>query len=110
MMCFVLYSLNPCPVKEALLYSAGIDYAQPLHKSKTTVPAGTCQYSADGLRHIHAVKQLKINRQPQPADFACYYRPAIQPAGTYNNHTKTSPAGNSPPKYILYKRLKVNLA
>ncbi len=105
---FVLFALSPCVVKEALFSQVNITYAKPLNKSKTTSLTNSCQYSQNDNQQISVSKQLKINKEIEPVSsfdnpYFVIYRPKIN-----SKYYKTF-SGNSPPKYILYKRLKIDI-
>lgn len=109
LMWFVLFSLSPCTVKEALSQVVSTDYAKPLNKSKTIAPTTSCSYSQNDNQQISVVKKAKINKEIEPVQVvnnSCFV--VLSPKG-YNDYSKTS-SGNSPPKYILYKRLKIDIA
>ncbi|RYF21433.1 MAG: hypothetical protein EOO42_10565 [Flavobacteriales bacterium] len=108
LMWFILFSLSPCTVKEVLLYSLNTEYAEPLNKSKT-VQTNPCQYSSNEYQQKSAAQQSKINQKIEPVDFVGNYGFPTYVAKIDKNYSKTS-TGNSPPKYILYKRLKINIA
>lgn len=105
---FLLFSLSPCTVKEVLFHSANTDYAKPLNKSKTTVRT-SCSYSSTLNLQVSAVKKSEISKQFEPVIFFDNPFFSILSAKVYNNYLKTS-SSNSPPKYILFKRLKIDLA
>ena len=109
LMWFVLFSLSPCTVKEIVFNSVNVDYAKPLNKSKTAAQTSSCQYSSNDSRPISIAEKSNLNKQTEPVDF--YNNPHFEVRSTkvHNNYSKTS-SGNSPPKYILYKRLKIDIA
>ncbi len=109
LMWVVLFSLSPCIVKEALFSSASVGYAKPLNKSKTTAPTNSCQYSLNENQQVSVVKQSKINKQIEPTDFSEKRLFVIRSTKIHGNYSKTF-SGNGPPKYILYKRLKLDVA
>lgn len=109
LMWFVLFSLSPCIVKEALFHSVNAEYSKPLHKSKTTTSSSLCQYSASEGQHISDKKHLKNKKQIQPVNSADNQYVIVRSDQAQNNYSKTF-SGNSPPKYILYKRLKIDVA
>lgn len=109
LMWFVLFSLSPCTVKEALSQVVSTDYAKPLNKSKTFAPTTSCSYSQNDNQQISVVKKAKINKEiesDQVVNNSCF---VVLSSKGYNDYSKTS-SGNSPPKYILYKRLKIDIA
>lgn len=104
----MLFSLSPCTVKEILLHSVNTEYAKPLNKSKTT-QTNPCQFASNEHQQISSAQQSKINKKTEPADIVCNYAFPSYAAKIDKNYSKTS-TGNSPPKYILYKRLKIDIA
>lgn len=103
---FVLFSLSSCTVKEVLFTSVNADYAKPLNQSKTTAPISSCSYSQNESNQISVVKTAEINKQVEPIDLLYNKYLAVNFTEINNDYSKTS-SGNSPPKYILYKRLKI---
>jgi len=105
----ILFSLFPCIVKEGMFNWIDIEYSKPLNKSKTTAQTRLCQYSPHNIQHISFEKKSKFNKQIEPTDF--FGQPFFIARATkvYGNDSKTF-SGNSPPKYILYKRLKIAIA
>lgn len=108
-MWLIVFSLAPCTVKEALFSSAGLDYSKPLNKSQTTTPGQQCQYIALSKSSTRAY--LKT----QPAGKRSFdhlagkpYAEAARENDRFTGHNY--PLGNSPPRYILYKRLKLDVA
>ena len=108
LMWLILFSLSPCTVKEVLLQSVSTEYAEPLNKPKTT-RTNPCQFSSNGHQHLASAQQSKINKKIEPVDFSCNYAFPAYAVKIGKNYSKTS-TGNSPPKYILYKRLKIDIA
>lgn len=109
LMWLVLFSLSPCKIKEVLLHSVNTDYAKPLNNSKTTTSSSSCSYSQNENQQISVVRKSEINKQAEP--IYLFYNKYLAGNFTeiYNDYSKTS-SGNSPPKYILYKRLKIAIA
>lgn len=109
LMWFVLFSLSPCTVKEALSQVVSMDYAKPLNKSKTIAPTSSCSYSQNDNQQISVVKKAKIYKEIEPVQVVNNLCFTVLSSKGYNDYSKTS-SGNSPPKYILYKRLKIDIA
>ncbi|WP_437919738.1 hypothetical protein [Sphingobacterium sp. LRF_L2] len=106
----LLFALAPCAVKEALHTPFDIEYTQPLNKTKTTVSNSTnCSSTAD---FISASKSRKIKIFP---DFhPCFVAFDFQKNNFGLVEKKVVSIGNQPnyvnrlpPKYILFKRLKI---
>jgi len=106
---FVLFSLSPCTVKEVFFNSVNTSYTKPLNKSRTTSQTSFCSYSQSDIQQISFVKKSKINKQVKPFYSTVNHCSDLISPQDYNHYSKTS-SGNSPPKYILYKRLKIDIA
>lgn len=107
LLCFVLLSLTPCNVKEILATGLNVEYAKPLNKSKTTAPVNSCQYTKQTDYQISVGEQSVVSiRKYHFSKLTTHdYTPTLATSGFSKNFS-----GNSPPKYILYKRLKVDIA
>lgn len=108
LMWFVLFSLSPCVVKEALFLSVDAEYTKPLHKSKVTTTSNLCQFSSNENHQTSAKKQVKIEKLNDPVDLTRNPQFFVRSDQTQRNSSKTF-SGNSPPKYILYKRLRIDV-
>lgn len=108
LMCFLVFSLSPCPVKEGLAHSVIADYSKPLNKTKTTNPISSCSY----LQHINqSIQRLKKVKTDRIEPFTLFVVSFVeQPVAKVCSICSTSFSVNSPPRYILYKRLKVDAA
>lgn len=105
----VLFSLSPCTVKGALLESVSVEYSKPLNKTKSVNQVNTCVNTLNADFQISVEKQSKVSpfyfeinsgeRQHQIEYFT----------KDYQKFSKST-SGNSPPIYILYKRLKIAIA
>lgn len=106
----VLFSLAPCSVKESLLKTVDLSYTKPLNKSKSTFQFSRQCQNPTILEHstssnVKATLELKlICGDPVGNLYSNYF--VIKKTG--NNYSGII-TGNSPPKYILFKRLKVDL-
>ncbi|MCT2406035.1 hypothetical protein NZD88_00525 [Chryseobacterium antibioticum] len=112
MMLVMVFSLSPCSLKRDLLGIFDIQYITALNKVKTTTSAQT--YACDSVtesssnRSSVSKNSLKskenkhftaLNAVPSPHEGAIIFQ------NKYSGHS----TGNSPPKYILFKRLKLHL-
>ncbi len=102
---FVLFSLSPCTVKEAVSGSLKAAYAKPLNSSKTSVPVNSCAFNSVYHKHVSIAKKTDCIKHIEPAVFYgnLYFQ---APVKIRSGYSKTF-SGNSPPKYILYRRLKI---
>lgn len=106
MMCFLLFALNSCAVKESLLGLVQTDYAKPTNRSQTTAQNGFCSYTAATGKETSVTDQSKIKNRKESDLFTENNLLGISSKKTTQLYSKTF-SGNSPPKYILYKRLKL---
>ena len=106
--CFILFALSPCIVKESVFGWANVEYVKPPNKAKTTAPGNSCEYFQNESRYTSIVKQPKINRFCLPVDFSMYQYTEDYSEKTYFRYSKNN-SGTSPPKYILYKQLKLDI-
>lgn len=108
LVCFALLALSPCIVKETVYGLVAEEYQKPLNKSRTTVQTVSCQFFQHGSETSISKEQKVIAE----IDFSSFVSLPIfnipQPRFT-GSDSKTF-TGNSPPKYILYKRLKLDIA
>ncbi|WP_347219878.1 hypothetical protein [Chryseobacterium sp.] len=109
-MLILVFSLSPCSVKRDVLDVFDIQYISGLNKVKTT--------SGLSLHCDTSTTSSKISISKAEAKYKC--KGSLLYFNAAENHTKGEnlsfnkysghSTGNSPPKYILFKRLKLNLA
>lgn len=104
---FVYLSLNPCHFKIRFFETPNADYSKPLNKTKATSPS--CQYSFEERQLISILKNLKSKRKSaiintEEKQYFILYATAF-----FRSFSKTF-SGNSPPKYNLFKRLRLGMA
>lgn len=110
MMLILAFSLSPCSVKRDVLNIFDIQYISGLNKVKTVVAEGSvCDLSAENSsnRTAFAKSDLKIKSRgfALHSNTVLYFGEVKITFNDYSGHA----SGNSPPKYILFKRLKLNL-
>ncbi|MCH5720364.1 hypothetical protein [Niabella hibiscisoli] len=103
----LVFALAPCTVKEAWFSVAGLDYTKPLNGSKTTATGQQCQHSHLSGRKIAVQQKTPIHKKSFSYDlaeqtYAVIAEETISPDFIYLR-------ANSPPIYILYKRLKLDI-
>ena len=108
-MWFVLFALSPCVVKEAFFSLANAEYIKPINKTKSTAPTNSDQYSQIDNKQISITKQTNISKQVEPVKISENLFFVVCSIKINSKYSKNS-LGNSPPKYILYKRLKLDIA
>ena len=101
----VLLALGPCVVKEALFSVANTAYTKPLNKTRA-IPTNACQYVQHDNQQL--VKESNRNRQIESSHLSDKYYVVARSTKIAGKYWKTF-SGNSPPKYILYKRLKIDV-
>jgi len=111
MMLVLAFSLSPCSVKRDVLSVFDIQYFSGLNKVKTT--AGTvsfCDISAERSSSLKAFskKRLQLKNKISFLSSDAFYNLGNVKI-TFNQYSGTT-SGNSPPKYILFKRLKLHMA
>jgi len=103
-MWLILFALTPCTVKAAFLDSLEVAYQKPLNQSKTTV-ANSCPYAFETLRTVSHSKEVKVVDGAKQVGFL--NKNLARPT-TPTKKFKEDNLSNSPPKYILYKQLKIS--
>jgi len=107
LMLLVLFSLSPCSAKQRLLDAFNIDYSSPLNKTRAAGNANnSCSFNTITAVSRSFIK-LKKDQVYSNTNFSTFDR--LRNTSTLD-HGSGLRAGSSPPKYILYKRLKVYLA
>jgi len=105
----LVFSLSPCSVKRNVLDIFDIQFISGLNKVKTT---SSISFSCDAASASSGTLVLKTQTQGQHKDSFPHFYSAIgnsvEKKIFLNNYSGHS-TGNSPPKYILFKRLKLNL-
>ncbi len=108
-MLVLMFSLSPCSVKRNVLDIFDIQYISGLNKVKTT---SSLSFSCDAASASSGISALKNKVQKRYSDsFPRFYSGTGNPVEeniSFNKYSGHS-TGNSPPKYILFKRLKLNL-
>ncbi len=108
-MLILVFSLSPCSVKRNVLDIFDIQYISGLNKVKTT---SSLSFSCDLASVSSGISVSKTKVQSRYSKFLLGVNQATGnfveekiSLNTYSGHS----TGNSPPKYILFKRLKLNL-
>lgn len=111
MMLILVFSLSPCSVKRDFLGIFDIQHISGLNKIKITAGSvSACDLSANASSARSISSKAGVKRKWEGALFNS--NTVLSFRGTKNTLNKYSgqASGNSPPKYILFKRLKLNLA
>ncbi|PQA90662.1 hypothetical protein B0A69_20255 [Chryseobacterium shigense] len=112
LMLVLAFSLSPCSLKRDLLDIFDIQYVSALNKVKTTtsVQTYTCDSVTESSSNTSSVSKsilkFKDKRLFTSLNAGAYPRETnIISQNNYSGHSTE----NSPPKYILFKRLKLHL-
>ena len=109
LMLMILFAFAPCSIKASVLKPIDISYATKLNQTKTTIHFSQCQ-NLNAVAHAKTSLEIIKNFDFHPIAF-----PVNTDFPNYNlqkarNNDSEIAKSNSPPKYILFKRLKINLA
>lgn len=111
MMLVLAFSLSPCSVKRDVLGVFDIQYFSGLNKVKTTT--GTVSFCDASAERSSFAKTFSKKAQQLKNKLTFLSSDAFYNLGnvktTFNRYSGTT-SGNSPPKYILFKRLKLHMA
>jgi hypothetical protein len=106
-MLILVFSLSPCSVKRNVLDIFDVQYISGLNKVKTTSTTSvSCDFNSANSSRISVLKasvKLKEREYFSSTSIVKSNRKAF--FNEYSGYT----TGNSPPKYILFKRLKLYL-
>lgn len=107
-MLILVFSLSPCSVKRNVLDIFDIQYISGLNKVKTTSGAFS---GCDTLSTSSKSSVSKAVTAKQKEDFPALHftTKKIREENISFNEYSGHSTGNSPPKYILFKRLKLSL-
>lgn len=103
-----LFSLSPCTLKEALFAWADVTYDKPPNKARTLAQQTNCAYFTLDARCVSSQSEAPSGGSLTLASESSFRTPDEAPHPLPERYSLTS--GNSPPKYILYKRLKIGNA
>lgn len=104
------FSLSPCSVKRDVLGIFDIQHLSTLNKVKVTSnTVNTCSsFTKTSLKTAVLKDVFKYKKN----SFSFAFHSILQSSKDdkiFQNHYSGHATGNSPPKYILFKRLKLNL-
>ncbi|WP_426479429.1 hypothetical protein ACP3T3_08300 [Chryseobacterium sp. CBSDS_008] len=108
-MLILVFSLSPCSVKRNVLDMFDIQFISGLNKVKTT---SSISFSCDAASASSAIAVAKTKVQCRYKDsFSGFYSTTANSVEEkiFSNNYSGHSTENSPPKYILFKKLKLNL-
>ena len=102
----ILFSFAPCTTKDFFADALDISFQKPLNKNKATTLSTICGTAFEttqvSIQHQkNSRKEIVLNEKNVQKN----NRSAI----SFSENPNYISAGNSPPKYILYKRWKLHL-
>lgn len=104
----ILFSLTPCSAKGFLFDSVEVSFFKPFHKNRTTVFSFQCQNSVVEKQNTQIEYILNIFDNQEDNLFSS--------AEIYTSETKIKKeyfyqnSINAPPKYILFRCLRIHLS
>ncbi|MCS4301264.1 hypothetical protein M2372_000695 [Chryseobacterium sp. BIGb0232] len=108
-MLILVFSLSPCSVKRDVLDIFDIQYISGLNKVKITAgPSLNCDTSTTSSKISISKAKAKYKCKGPLLDFNAIVNNTEGDTIFFNKYSGYT-TGNSPPKYILFKRLKLNL-
>lgn len=108
-MLILVFSLSPCSVKRDVLDIFDIQYISGLNKVKTTSGLSTnCDISSTSSKIFISKADAKVKQKESFLNFKVSSKNTGEENPFFNEYSGHT-TGNSPPKYILFKRLKLNL-
>lgn len=108
-MLILVFSLSPCSVKRNVLDIFDIQYISGLNKVKTT------SGFSPGCDIVTSSSRISVSKAAAKLKDKGYFFKSYSAAKNtgeekiFFNEYSGQTTGNSPPKYILFKRLKLNL-
>lgn len=107
-MLILVFSLSPCSVKRNVLDIFDIQYISGLNKVKIASGSSlNCDTSTISLKV--SISKAEVKYKGSFLDFKAAGNNTYEEYLAFNEYSGHT-TGNSPPKYILFKRLKLNLA
>jgi|SRR5690606_22445313 lysozyme family protein len=109
LLCLILFSFVPCTIKEYFANSFEINYQKPINKNRATNTALTfCQYTDTASLSKLTTQKKIVDDQLSTSVFIEFNAATLASKITSIKHNQNY-SGNSPPQYILYKRMKILL-
>ncbi|WP_223605826.1 hypothetical protein [Chryseobacterium sp. OSA05B] len=110
MMLILVFSLSPCSVKRDLLSIFDIQYISGLNKVKITDSVQS--YACDSVTE-RSSSQVSASKSILKSKEHKYFTDTVPSPEEgkirFQNKYSGTTTGNSPPKYILFKRLKLHV-
>jgi len=107
---FLLFSLSPCTTKGLVFTITPIDFVKPFNKTKAVSQNSLCQYLTSDHQYSSSKRKATPGDLVKPTSFSHIYENIYYFLIIKYDHNSTTSSGSSPPKYILFKKLKIHLA
>lgn len=104
-MWFILFSLSPCTAKDLLFESIDTEISRTLNKTKSTASSQCTYISTDSSKSL----EQNIAKKQSESSILSEQKASLVSAIIDIDDYYSTNTNNSPPKYILYKRLKIAL-
>ncbi|MFK8266983.1 hypothetical protein [Capnocytophaga cynodegmi] len=104
---FILFSLTPCTAKGILFDSAEISFFKPLHKNRTTAYSFQCQNLVVENQKTRTEYALNVFDNQENELFSSS---EIFPLSEKIKKDFNQNSVNAPPKYILFRCLRIHLS
>lgn len=105
----VAFSLSPCSLKRDMLEVFDIQHISTLNKVKTTAPSFSgCQNFYSSIKISFSKTDFKFKGDIF-SDFLQSVNLNFEKQTFSQKNYSGNTSGNSPPKYILFKRLKLDM-
>lgn len=109
-MLVILFALAPCSLKESLYTLVDVELGKPLNKSRATIfQADSCTSFVHASSQNH--KDIKSPQKLLPLSYSGLDSGVVcQPvSGNLNGSHWSNFTHGNPPKYILFRQLKINM-
>lgn len=104
----VIFSLAPCTIKEALFNVADSGYAKTHNKPRSTTQTSLCHIASQDEQLISVDKKTSIKNIVEPSGFTDKLQGSGNSLILCDEYTQPSQRDITP-KYILYKRLRIDI-
>lgn len=107
----VLFSLTPCIVKDTVLESFDLTHIRPINKTQVVLENTPCQDRPSEVQyHNYKEKQSQECDSPVTCPDIAESAFPIHHSASLGRPGSNAPSHYYPPKYILFKRLKIAIA
>lgn len=105
---FFVLSLSSCSAKQGFFKALHLEHSSPVNKTKTTVPTNTCAYVL--TKNQSQLSSVSKNKKKQLRFVFNFNTSSFEKKATYSTSSEREKSfENKPPKYILFKRLKISI-